>query len=87
MVSNKSAATGKKAGLGCGFTAMVGLIAIALLVINGVALDALVGDNISKNDARIVEPLQFVGSVVLIFFEFWIYDKIVGWFDSRKTKK
>ena len=87
MVSTKSATTRKKTGLGCGFTAMVGLIAIVLLVINGVALDALVGDNISPNDARIMEPLQFVGSVVLIFFEFWIYDRFVSWFDSRKTKK
>ena len=87
MVSNKSTATGNKAGLGCGFTAMVGLIAIALLVVNGVALDALVGDNISQNDARIVGPLQFIGSVVLIFFEFWIYDRFMAWFDSRKTKK
>ena len=66
---------------------MVGLIAITLLVVNGVALDALVGDNISQNDARIVGPLQFVGSVVLIFFEFWIYDRFVALFDSRKTKK
>ena len=86
MASNKSATSRKKAGLGCGFTAMVGLISIVLLVINGVMLDALVGDNISQNDARIIEPLQFVGSVVLIFFEFWIYDRLMGWFDSLRKK-
>jgi len=83
MVSPKSTNTRKKAGLGCGFTAMVGLSMIALLIVNGILLDGLIGNSIGENEARIIGPLQFVGSVVMIFFEYWIYDRVMASFANR----
>ncbi len=84
MVASKTASTRKKAGLGCGFTAMVGLSMIALLIVNGIVLDALLGNRFGENEARIIRPLLFVGSVVMIFFEYWIYDRVMGSLPSRR---
>jgi len=86
MASSKSANTRKKEGLGCAFTAMVGLTSIVLLVVNGVALDAMIGDNFGTQEKRIIGPLQFIGSVVLIFFEYWIYDRVMARFRQPQNQ-
>ncbi len=83
MVFKKSISKVKNPRLGCGFTAVVGLTSIFLLIFNGMVLDSLLGDNISPEDMRIVGPIQFVGSVVMIFFEYWIFDRIAARFGKR----
>ena len=64
---------------------MVGLTCIALLILNGLALDAIAGKGISESQAKLIDPLKFVASVVMIFVEFWIYDRIKASFSKRPT--
>lgn len=66
---------------------MVGLTTIVLLIINGMVLDALVGNNIGADEQRIIDPIQFVGSVVMIFFEYWIFDRVMARFGQRSDRR
>jgi hypothetical protein len=85
MVSRKSASKRKKSGLGCGFTAAVGLTTITLLIVNRLILDSIFG-SVGEEEARIIDPLKFVLAVVMIFFEYWIYDFITSRWVARFSK-
>lgn len=85
MVASKPVRNRKKAGLGCGFTAMVGLTSIALLIINRLILDSLIGD-VNEEETRIIDPLIFVLSVVMIFAQYWIYDRVTTRWTARPPK-
>lgn len=85
MVSRNPVRIRKKSGLGCGFTAMVGLTLITLLIINRMILDNLFG-NVNEEVARVIDPLKFILSVVLIFVQYWIYDRVTSRWAARLTK-
>jgi hypothetical protein len=67
---------------GCTFTFFVGLLMVALYVANGVFVRAVLpgGESI---DARIYQPIQFGLPIVLIFFEYWIYDRLTRRFSRE----
>lgn len=64
---------------------MVGLTTVALLIINRLVLDSLIGD-VGEEESRIVDPLKFVLSVALIFVQYWIYDQVTSRWTARFSK-
>ena len=74
------------ARFGCGFASFVMLVVIALMMFNAMICKAFFQTVFKGIDPKILDPLQFISTVVLVFFEYWIYDRITRWFSSqRKT--
>lgn len=75
MWHNKSRSWVPNTGLGCGYIVRVGLLLMALLVINSLLVMILLqSSEILASDLRIKQTLQFVLPVGLIFVEFWMFD-------------
>jgi len=66
---------------GCTFTLVVGLIMTALFVINGVLVRAFLPAN-SMLEERLYQPLVFGLPIVMIFFEYWIFDRFMRRFSK-----
>lgn len=71
---------------GCSFTLVVGLVMTALYVGNGILVRALLGPNQAGIDSRIYQPLQFALPIVLIFFEYWIFDRFMRRFSGNRKQ-
>ncbi len=69
---------------GCSFTLVVGLVMTALYVANGILVRALLGTNPPGIDNRIIQPLQFGLPILLIFLEYWIFDRFMRRFSGNR---
>ena len=59
---------------------------VTLFVANGILVRGLLSSNSLSIDNRILQPLQFGMPIVMIFFEYWIYDRFMRRFStSRKN--
>ena len=72
---------------GCSFTLVVGFIMTALFVINGVVVRAFISPSSSLIDDRIYQPIQFGLPILMIFFEYWIFDRFMRRFSNIKTSR
>ena len=72
---------------GCSFTLVVGVIMTALFVINGVLVRAFLAPSSSMIDDRIYQPIQFGLPILMIFFEYWIFDRFMRRFSNDKTSR
>lgn len=59
---------------GCLFVLMQGLVIAGLLFLNGILVRAFILANPGFDDIRVVQAVQFVIPLIMIFFELWIYD-------------
>lgn len=67
---------------GCGYVFVITLIACVLLVVNSFMVQAALGAYQEFAPAELSEPkaqqaLQIVMPVLLIFLEYWLYDRLV----------
>jgi hypothetical protein len=69
---------------GCTFTFFVGMVTVALFVANGILIRAFFSPSLEGVDARIYQPLQFGLPIVMIFIEFWLFDRFRRLFEKRK---
>lgn len=65
---------------GCTFTLFVGFVIIGLFIANGIFVRAFFAPQLDLVDNRIYKPIQFALPIIMIFLEYWIYDKITGLF-------
>lgn len=68
---------------GCTFTLFVGMVTVALFVANGVLVRSVFASQLSGIDARISQPLEFGLPIVLIFAEYWMFDRFMRLFEKR----
>ena len=61
---------------GCGFAGFVMLMVIMLMIVNALIAGAIFHVVMAGVDSRIVNPLQFITTVLLVFFEYWAYDQV-----------
>ncbi|QEG24199.1 hypothetical protein [Mariniblastus fucicola] len=72
---------------GCTFTLVVGLIMTALFVANGIFIRAFFSPSNPLIDDRIYQPLQFGLPILMIFAEYWIFDRFMRRFSKDKTSR
>ena len=73
---------------GCGYVSVVTLVACVLLVINSFMVHAGLKAYQEVAPAELSEPraqqaIQIVLPVILIFMEYWLYDRLVDRFAKR----
>jgi len=73
--------------LGCGFAGFVMLVVILLMMINGMATRSFFRTTMASVDPRIVDPMQFISTVLLVFFEYWIFDRLTRSWLQRKNDR
>ncbi len=71
---------------GCTFTLFVGFVIIGLFVANGFFVRAFFAPQLDGVDNRIYQPLQFALPIIMIFIQYWIYDKITGLFRKKPQR-
>lgn len=71
---------------GCTFTFVVGLIMTALYVANGVFVRAILPSS-AVIDNRVYQPIQFGLPILLIFVEYWIFDRFMRRFSKDDAPK
>lgn len=76
-----------KGGQGCVFSAIVGLTAIFLLIVNAIVVQAFVRVNFQGIDERFFHPIQFTLPIAMIFAEYWLFDRILRYFENRFSKQ
>ena len=59
----------------------------ALFVINGVLVRALFAPSSSMIDDRVYQPIQFGLPILMVFFEYWIFDRLMRRFSNDKTSR
>jgi len=69
---------------GCTFTLVVGLVMTALFVFNGVFVRAFLPSSTMLDD-RIYQPIIFGIPILMIFVEYWIFDRFMRRFSSDKS--
>jgi hypothetical protein len=69
---------------GCTFALVVGLIMTALFVANGVLVRGFLVPSDGPLDSRLVQPLQFGLPIVMIFAEYWLFDRIMRRFSTNR---
>jgi len=72
---------------GCTFALVVGLIMTALFVANGIFVRAFLIPNNGPLDSRLVQPLQFGLPIVMIFAEYWVFDRFMRRFSSNRQSR
>lgn len=65
---------------GCTFTLFVGFVMIGLFVANGIFVRAFFAPQLDVVDNRIYQPIQFALPIIMIFIQYWIYDKVSALF-------
>ena len=89
QMSPKSGPDGPfKLHTGCGYVSVVTLVACVLLVINSFMVHAGLSAYQEVAPAELSEPraqqaIQIVLPVILIFMEYWLYDRLVDRFAKR----
>lgn len=71
---------------GCTFTLVAGMIMVALFVANGIFVRAFL-PRTSALDDRIYQPLQFALPIIMMFFEYWIWDRFMRRFFQSKSSR
>ena len=66
--------SGTASKIGCGYIFWIGLIICVLLVINVQIVKLFFRSNFPDVDFRISQAAHSVLPVVMIFFEFWVFD-------------
>ena len=90
QMSSKSGSDGpSKLHTGCGYVAVVTLVACVLLVINSFMVHAALSAYQEVAPPEMSEPraqqaIQIVLPVILIFMEYWLYDRLVDRFAKRE---
>ena len=59
----------------------------ALYVANGIFVRAVLVPGNGTLDDRVVQPLQFGLPIVMIFFEYWVFDRFVRRFASNRQSR
>ena len=89
-MSSKSGSDGpSKLHTGCGYVAVVTLVACVLLVINSFMVHAALSAYQEVAPPEMSEPraqqaIQIVLPVILIFMEYWLYDRLVDRLAKRE---
>ena len=73
--------------LGCSFAGFVMLVVIFLMIINAMITRSFFRSMMAGVDPRIVDPLQFISTVLLVFFEYWMYDRVTKRWHTRKNNR
>lgn len=69
---------------GCTFTLFVGMLTVAMFVANGILVRAVFASQASGLDSRISQPIQFGLPIVMIFVEYWMFDRFMRLFEKRR---
>jgi len=69
---------------GCSFTLMVGLIMTTMFVVNGFLVRAFLPSSTMIDD-RVYQPMMFGIPILMIFLEYWIFDRFMRRFSNDKT--
>lgn len=65
--------------LGCSYVIGMGLLCIALLLVNGIVVRSFLAANARMiEDLRWEQAINYFVPVLLVFVEFWIYDLFRG---------
>lgn len=72
---------------GCLFIVGVGVMMIFMLVFNSVVVKISFSVYLPEIDERVARAAQFVLPIVMIFLEFWIYDRVASRMSRFKRKK
>ena len=76
-----------RSSIGCSFAVFVMLMVVLLLTINSIITSAFFRAAMVGVDSRIVNPLQFISTVLLVFFEYWVFDKVTSvWFQRKNDQ-
>lgn len=67
---------------GCTFALVVGLVMTALFIANGIFVRAFLAPSSSVIDDRIFQPVQFGFPILMIFVEFWLFDRFIRHFSK-----
>ena len=57
---------------------LTALVICSLLFINGLLIQVFLRANYEIKDQRIIQALQFILPILLIFLQFWIYDRFTS---------
>lgn len=65
----------KRSRSGCLYVLWIGLICILLLTVNGILVRSFLAANGNLiTELRVEQAIQYIVPVVMIFFEFWMFD-------------
>ncbi len=61
------------------------LVVIALMTFNAMIASSFFRFTLGSIDSRIVDPLKFISTVLLVFFEYWLFDRLTRRWLQRKS--
>ncbi|HZN33076.1 MAG TPA: hypothetical protein VFB80_04625 [Pirellulaceae bacterium] len=78
-----------KARLGCGFLLVSAALTCVMLAINGLIVTNLVAayspGPLPLENQRVAQAAVFLGPVVLLFVEWWIFDVALDWLRPQRA--
>lgn len=87
MISrSKFSSSRKRFRSGGGFAVLVMLTVVALMTINAFIATHFFRATMDGVDSRIVDPLKFISTVLLVFLEYWLYDQFMKWLPQKRAK-
>lgn len=70
-----------RARAGCGYVFGLGILICTLLLVNSMIIERVIDANKSLElDKRITQTAQFLIPLLMIIFQFWIFDRFMGFF-------
>jgi hypothetical protein len=70
----------------------MGIVTTGLLVVNSLLLLVIIRTYQAYlpwivNEIRVLQAIQIFVPIIMILAEFWVYDRIVDWWDRRGEKQ